>query len=109
MVSLMTLLLVVDILSNNVFAQFLHDRTLYEVVNQTAGLNKTPQIDVDGSPRTIVADEDDVYEPMSPVNNVYVANSESNTVSVISIENNTKIKDIPVGDWPRAMAIEGIG
>jgi len=35
---------------------------------------------------------------------LYVANRDSNTVYVISTENNTKIKDIPVGDEPVAMA-----
>ena len=85
----------IAISSNNATAQgTLHDKTLYEVVRQTpAALNESAHIDVGDNPRAI-----DVSG-----NTVYVANTGSNklepsTVSVISAENNTKIKDIPVGD-----------
>ena len=48
---------------------------------------KSPQIAVGKSPRAIAFD--------STEETIYVANLDSNTVSVISTENNTKIKDIP--------------
>jgi YVTN family beta-propeller protein len=77
-------------LSNNSFAQILHDRTLEEVTRQTSGVNKSSQIDVGRSPSNIVISFDKVY----------VLNYDSNTLSVINKSNNTKIREIPVGDNP---------
>ena len=74
-------------LSNNAFAQTLHNQTLYESANKTSGSHEIPQIAVGKSPRAIAFD--------STEETIYVANLDSNTVSVISTENNTKIKDIP--------------
>lgn len=84
--------------NNNVFAQNLHNRTLEEIAKQTSGFDKIAVIDVGNSPTDI--DENDY------IHTAYVANSGSNTVSVISIENNTKIKDILVGQAPRDMVSE---
>ena len=87
--------LVVTLLSNNTFAQTLHDRTLYEVVKQTPELEKNSQIDVGKAPTSI----DFNYLPF--LNTIYVANSLSNSVSVIIGSDNTKIgEDIPVGERP---------
>lgn len=83
----------VVIVSNNAFAQPLHSQTLYEVVKQTPEWSQTAQIDVSDSPSEISFDG----------GKVYVANAVSDTLSVISTENNTKIKDIPVGDRPGAI------
>jgi YVTN family beta-propeller protein len=76
---------------------YLHNRTVYEAVKQTSGLQETPQVDVGDLPSAIAVD--------STSNSVYVANSDSDTVSVISGENNTKIgEDIPVGEQPTTIA-----
>jgi YVTN family beta-propeller protein len=70
------LALVVILLSNNAFAQTLHDRTLYEMVKQTPDeLEKNSQIDVGNSPSAIAINYD--------TNTVYVANEDSDSVSVI--------------------------
>jgi YVTN family beta-propeller protein len=88
----------VVIVSNNAFAQTLHDQTLYEVVKQRPGLDENAQIDVGKTP----------VDTVRFLDTVYVANAHSNTVSVISTENNTKIKDIPVGDGPGAIGVDEI-
>jgi YVTN family beta-propeller protein len=80
------------ILSHNVFAQSgqdLHDRRFSEVVNQTSSSQQNPQIDVGGIPRAIGVSE--------AKNTVYVVKNEPNIVSVISGEDNTRIKDIEFG------------
>ena len=105
-VGIMTLLLVV-ILSNNAFAQKLHDMTLDERLKQSPVLERNSQIDVGDSP-VAVAVADTFIGGLGfgiNTNTVYVANSFSDTVSVISGENNTKIKDIPVGDSPVAIGL----
>jgi YVTN family beta-propeller protein len=94
-ISAITILALAVILSNNSFAQTLHDRTL-QVVNQTSRLDKNFQINVGNSPRTI-----DIFR-----DKVYVANHESNIISVISAENAIKIKDIEVEQDPRDIAID---
>ena len=86
-----------DISSNNAFAQFLHNQTLYEVLKQTPELGEPSHIDVGISPLDI--------DVSGNTGIVYVANSDSDTVSVISAENNTKIKDIPVGKFPVAIGV----
>lgn len=73
--------------------------TLYEMVNQNLDSVTNAKIDVGGRPTAIAVDED--------ANTVYVANSYSNTISVISGKNNTKIgKDIPVGERPIAITFD---
>jgi YVTN family beta-propeller protein len=95
---IMGLAFVVILLSNNAFAQTLHDRTLYEMVKQNPELEKNSQIDVGELPSAI----DINYA----TNTVYVANSYSNSVSVINGSDNTKIgEDIIVGEYPIAIAI----
>jgi YVTN family beta-propeller protein len=101
---IMGLAFVVILLSNNAFAENLHDRTLYEQVKQTyvketSEFKKTSYVDVGERPLTIAVN--------NIAQTVYVANQDSDSVSVISAENNTKIKDIPVGDYPIAIAIDG--
>lgn len=93
--------LILDAQSNIVLAQSLHNSTLGEVVKQqTSGLNEVSHIDVGKSPSAIV----DMYDRVKNTVKVYVANRDSDTVSVISGENNTKIgEDIPVGDHPTAI------
>ena len=93
----MGLAFVVILLPNNAFAQTLHDRTLYEVVKQTPEVEKNSQIDVGELPSAI----DINYA----TNTVYVANSYSNSVSVINGSDNTKIgEDIAVETRPYAIA-----
>ena len=89
------------ILSNNAFAQridpSLHNKTLYEVVKQTSGLDKNSQIEVGDFPITISINEN--------TNTVYVANGASNSISVINGENNIWINDIPVEKRPESIFI----
>jgi YVTN family beta-propeller protein len=89
----------VIILSNDAFAQIqtLHNRTLYEVVKQTSGSDENSHIDVGDTPWAMELVEDfDLF-----LDTLYVVNVDSDSVSVISAENNTKIgEDIPVGDYP---------
>jgi YVTN family beta-propeller protein len=93
----------IGILSSNAFAQILHNQTLYEVAKQTSGLNENAHIDVGSSPVSIGVLENKVTLTYT----VYVANSGSNTVSVISAENNTKIgEDISVGEAPAAIGVD---
>jgi YVTN family beta-propeller protein len=95
----MGLTFVVILLSNNVFAQTLHNRTLYEMVKQTPELEKKSQIDVGEFPSAIAVEEF--------TDTVYVANAGFNSVSVIDGIDNTKIgEDIPVGKFPSAIAVE---
>ena len=73
---IMGLVFAVILLSNNAFAQTLHNRTLYEVVNQTElESEKSSQINVGSSPTAIAIN--------NFTNTVYIANSGSNSVSVI--------------------------
>lgn len=86
---------------NDIAAQTLHNQTLGEIVNQINPTD-TPGIAVGTSPNYIAINS-------FPPGTLYVANSDSNTISVISTENNTKVKDIPVGGSPMAMAINDYG
>src|SRR5919112_210567 len=99
---IMGLVFVVILLSNNAFAQTLHNRTLYEVVNQTElESEKSSQINVGSSPTAIAIN--------NFANTVYIANSGSHTVSVINGSDNTKIgEDIIVGENPRTIAVNGL-
>jgi YVTN family beta-propeller protein len=91
---------IVVILSHNAFAQSgetLNDRRLSEVVNQASSSQQSSQIDVGEAPSAIGVSEE--------MNTVYVAKPDSNIVSVISGEDNTRIKDIEVGDNPVEIAV----
>jgi YVTN family beta-propeller protein len=95
---IMGLAFVVILLSNNGFAQTLHDRTLYEVVKQTPELNESAQIDVGNDPNAIAINY--------ATNTVYVTNYGSDSISVINGSDNTKIgEDIPIGKDPQDIAI----
>jgi YVTN family beta-propeller protein len=100
LLKIMGLAFVIILLSNNAFAQSLHDRTLYEMVKQTPEVEKNSQIDVGKSPKAIAVNFD------IDTNTVYVANENSDSVSVINGSDNTKIgEDIIVGEYPIAIAI----
>lgn len=83
---IMGLTFVVILLSNNAFAQTLHNRTLYEMVKQNPELEKNSQIDVGELPSAI----DINYA----TNTVYVANFVSNGVSVIGGATNKVVAGI---------------
>jgi YVTN family beta-propeller protein len=86
-------------LSNDALAQTesLHDRRLSEVVKQTSSVsNGNAQIKVGRLPSDLA---------IGKAGTLYVADYGSNTISVISTESNSKIKDIPVGVGPAAIAI----
>lgn len=95
---LMLLVFVVVFLSKNAFAQTLNDRTLEVITKQPLELDTNAHIDVGKYPIDIAINE----------NFVYIVNRDSHSVSVISAENKTKIKDIPVGKIPTAIAIDDI-
>ena len=99
----LTVLVFIIISSNNsVFAQYLHNKSLEEITKQTSELNKTAYIDVNKNPRDIGVSFSGTYE----IDKAYVANSGSNSISIISADNNTKVrKDIPVEDNPTAIGI----
>jgi YVTN family beta-propeller protein len=84
----------VVIFSNNAHAQELHEKTLYEIANQTPS-NETSAIPVGKDPYAIGVNW--------LTNTVYVGNRGDNTVSVINGMTNTKIKDISVGKYPVAI------
>ena len=72
--------------------QTLHQKTLYDIIKHISS-NHNSHIPVGKGPKSIGFNS---YE-----NTIYVANSGDNTVSVIDVTNNTKIKDIPVGKGPK--------
>jgi YVTN family beta-propeller protein len=94
---IMILIFVVSIiiLSYKIDAQALHERTLNIIANETKILKGTPQVNVGRSPIDITG----------MLGRIYVANLDSGSISVIDANNNTKIKDIPVGIGPRYMAV----
>jgi YVTN family beta-propeller protein len=90
--------LVIVLSNNSVFAQSLHNKTLYEIIKQNSNLNEISQIDVGKSPSDIAINYN--------TNIAYVVNSDSDSISIISLENNTKIgKDIPVGLGPASLDV----
>jgi YVTN family beta-propeller protein len=98
----MIIILIPCTLSNNALAQSLHNQTLAEVVKQISVVDEDAYIDVGKSPSAVGIFYDEVLNSVR----VYIANGDSNTVSVISGENNTKIgEDIPVGDNPMTMTV----
>ena len=81
------------------YAQRLHDRTIYVITNQSSSLRNISQILVGDMPSAIGVDSD--------THTVYVANSGSDSISVISGINYTKIgEDIPVGDNPQGIDVD---
>jgi YVTN family beta-propeller protein len=81
--------------------QELHQKTLYEIANHTSS-KQNAQITVGKGPKALA-----IYEINLDVHNVYVTNYLDNTVSVIDVNNNTKIgDDIEVGRGPSAVAID---
>ena len=102
MSEIMLLAFVVTLSNNNVFPQIfgenLHNRTLEEITKQTSGFNNTAHIDVGNFPIAIDINQAEYT--------LYIVNSYTRTVSVISIDNNTKIEDITVGNRPTAIDID---
>ena len=80
------------IFPHNVFAQTLHNQTLEEITKQKVVLDSIPQMDIGSRPGYMDIDVD--------AGRIYVSRPDSNTISIISTENNTKIKDIEVGESP---------
>jgi YVTN family beta-propeller protein len=74
----------------------LHEKTLYMNKHIPSEIKDNSQINIGNKPSAIAVDK-----------NIYVVNRDSNTLSVISTENNTKIKDIPVGKQPTSIGIDG--
>ena len=74
----------------NIYAQLLHNQTLFDIVNQRNLLNQHPEVLTDYTPSRIAVNED--------TNTIYVTNQNSNILSVISGENHTKINYVLVGD-----------
>jgi YVTN family beta-propeller protein len=96
------ILIYLVMLSNDVQAQSLNNRTLSEVANHSSGLGDNSLMDTGKYPVSIsIAGSDS----NSNFDTIYVANLLSNSLSVISGENNTKIKDIDVGDRPSDIGI----
>ena len=91
---------IVILSTNNVFKssfgmEKLHERTLEEVVKHPFELGKIADIPVGNHPLAI----------SFSYPNVYVANYESNTLSVINADTNEWIKDIPVGRNPSGIVV----
>ena len=77
--------------------------TTYEPVTDIT-TNKPIEIPAGELPISI-AFREDISDDFEDHSTIYVVNRDSNTVSAISAENNTKIKDIPVGDNPTGIEI----
>jgi YVTN family beta-propeller protein len=92
----------------DIAAQTLHSQTLEEIVNPIDTSEENPHIDVGDSDRArsidINSNRDKITDIITSI--IYVTNSGSDSVSVISGDNNTKIKDIPVGSGPTDIAID---
>ena len=99
----MILTIVLILINNNAFAQNLRDalyfRTLEGIPILPSKLDTNAHINVGKYPIDIATNE----------NFIYVANSDSNDVSVISIENHTKIgENILVGENPTDIAVNSV-
>ena len=93
---IITFTFVIILTNNNAFAQPLHEKTLYRMVNEPLNSEINSQIDVGDRPTVIAFN--------SNTETIYVVNAGSDTVSVISGENNTKIgEDITVGKKERTV------
>jgi YVTN family beta-propeller protein len=97
----------VIILPYDISAQTLHNQTLEEIVKPKDTLEDNPQIDVGDGPQNIEINPENRDKSTGLITSIiYVANFWSNTVSVISGDNNNKIKDIPVRNSPSDIAID---
>jgi YVTN family beta-propeller protein len=91
----------------DISAQTLHNQTLEEIVKPKDTLEDNPQIDVGDGPQNIEINPENRDKSTGLITSIiYVANFWSNTVSVISGDNNNKIKDIPVRNSPSDIAID---
>jgi len=102
----MTLLSVIIILNNinaesNMFNNdtMLHAHTLDTIVHRTNITQTSAQVKVGHSPISVIVNDDKMSSK------IYIANSGSNSISVIDGTNNIKLKDIPVGTHPVYMAL----
>ena len=86
--AVLLLLSLLSVLPYDTHAQTLHNQTLDTIVKQRSVFKGSAQIGVGADPVSMAC---------CPENTIFVANSGSDTVSVISTSNNTKVKDIPVG------------
>jgi YVTN family beta-propeller protein len=77
--------------------------TTYEPVRNVT-TNKPIEISVGELPISIAVRED-ISDDFDDNSTIYIVNQYSDTVSVISAENNSKIKDITVGNNPTAIGI----
>ena len=101
MIVQISLLIIVVLLPCDVNAQTLHNQTLEEKVREMRIVKDNPQISVGDYPSYIeIVHKDNLDE-----GKIYVANTDSDTVSVISAKNNTKITDIPVGKRPNSIGV----
>src|SRR5215216_5044540 len=98
--------MIVVVLSNNVFAQTLHDRTVHELVKQTSGLDEISGISVGDEPKDMVFSGRFNEEIDSEGGILYVTNYDSKTVSLISVVNNTVIEEIPVEAEAEAIVVD---
>jgi YVTN family beta-propeller protein len=93
MISSFFITIFITSLVQSVLAQALHDKTLDTLSSSNQQGTLSPEIKTGKQPIFMTRG----------VDYLYVANYDSGTVSIISIENNTKIKDISVGKWPTHM------
>ncbi len=94
--------------SNKLNDETLHSQTLDVIVNHTNAFEDSSQINVDKLmplyppvPISIYSDLENFH-----INTIYIANSGSNTVSVIDAKNNTNIKNIKVGISPAEIFVD---
>jgi YVTN family beta-propeller protein len=98
-VGLVEMAILVSTIPSILYAQkpkTIHEQTIDAILNQTNSPKGSAQIDVGLAPIDIAVD--------SVANRVHVANSSSDTVSVINGTTNTKIKDIHCREKDRACA-----
>jgi YVTN family beta-propeller protein len=84
---------VVVLANNNANAQTFDDRTFYEIEKSNSKFFESSHIEVGNHPVFIESND----------RNIYVANEDSNTISVINKYTDTKIKDIAVGESPKVI------
>jgi len=89
------------VLPCDVYAQTLHNQTLDAITKHAKVAVGNSQINVGGGPQSIV-----VYKHADSPALLYVANYFSNSVSVVTTSDNTILKEIPVGDSPKSLAID---
>jgi YVTN family beta-propeller protein len=81
-----------------VLPHHLSAQTLDTIINERKSFNQSPQIKVDRFP---------LYVTVNPAENkIYVANHDSNTVSVIDSNSGNVTNDIRVGTGPSYMTVD---